>query len=73
MAYVLQLHGNATNLSTARVMAGVAIRQVALRDRPQDIAESLNRYAADPSQRDLLDTWPLRSIADADYSPPLDG
>jgi hypothetical protein len=57
MAYVLSLNGEFTNLKTGEARHGVAFKQVALEDHPEQIAERLNRLFTDPARRERLDSW----------------
>ncbi len=57
MAYVLLLHGTATNTKSGATSNQIAFRQVALVDDPRSVADMLNRFGANQSERDRLSTW----------------
>ncbi len=60
-AYVLTLHGSARSLTSGEQTDCIAFRQVEFKDHPQQIADVLNDFAAEPSRRAEL---PLRTTFD---------
>jgi hypothetical protein len=57
MVYILLLHGTATNLGTGSTAPEVKFKQVAFKADPREVADALNRFAADPECRAQLATW----------------
>lgn len=57
MAYVLTLVGLAINTRTMHARDSLAFHQVALSDDPQWVAQTLNRLAVNPGQREHLPSW----------------
>lgn len=57
MALVLAVHGTATNVSAEFAASVITFKQAALREHPQEVAESLNHLAGNSTRRDQLPDW----------------
>jgi hypothetical protein len=62
MAYVLSLNGSFANLASGRETHAVAFHQAALADHSERVADILNQFAAEVSQRDQLTSWPYDTL-----------
>jgi hypothetical protein len=59
MAYRLGLHGLATNLRSGHTSEQIVFRQSDLTIHPNQIAEVINGFAANPAARDELPSWSI--------------
>ena len=62
MAYVLSLDGAAVDQKTGQTANGITYRQFARKDDPEEIAQTLNRFAAGPELRDALPPWSANEV-----------